>query len=101
MVYQLEILNPEAEALLESLVRLRLIRFKPLEAAARARPSVTALDDNREGLPMSELSQVADITPEQEAVIRRRIAEIESGKVKPVPGEVVKAKLRLKYGLQA
>lgn len=31
MVYQLEILNPEAEALLESLVRLRLIRLHQMD----------------------------------------------------------------------
>ncbi|MCC7245398.1 MAG: hypothetical protein IT269_06950 [Saprospiraceae bacterium] len=31
MVYQLEILNPEAQALLESLVRLRLIRLHQLD----------------------------------------------------------------------
>ena len=32
MVYQIEILNPEAQALLESLVRLRLIRLHQLSS---------------------------------------------------------------------
>ena len=40
------------------------------------------------------------LTHEQEKNLRRRRAEVKSGKVKMVPAEQVKAKLAAKYGLQ-
>lgn len=92
MVYQVEILNPEAKALLESLVRLRLIRFKPVDAAGEdiLGPSEAEKEAS---------TRNSDLSPEQAEAIRVRVAEVESGMVKPVPAKTVKAKLIRKHGL--
>ncbi len=47
MVYQVELLNPEARALLENLAKLKLIRFKVFGAAARnGAPHLPASNEN-------------------------------------------------------
>ncbi|MEQ1744399.1 MAG: hypothetical protein ABMA02_03165 [Saprospiraceae bacterium] len=94
MVYELEILNPEAKALLESLVRLRLIRFKPADTV---RENILAPSNAEK----EASTRNSDLTPEQAEAIRVRVAEVESGMVKTVPAETVKAKLIRKHGLQS
>ncbi|MBL7798456.1 MAG: addiction module protein [Saprospiraceae bacterium] len=41
------------------------------------------------------------LTSEQERTLHRRLEELQSGRVQPVPAPQVKAKLVKKYGLQA
>ena len=75
------------------------------EAAAQLIPALLALpvgerlavmDAIAASLP-SPPSQLAEGTPEFDAMLQRRIEELESGKVKGVPAEEVLERLRRKY----
>jgi len=63
-------------------------------------PSAAPLDGGQVDKPNEQVNYDTDITPEQLAIIRRRMAEIESGAVQSISGNVVKNKLIFKYGLQ-
>ena len=63
-------------------------------------PSAAPLNIEQTHAPDGVVNESTDITPEQLAIIRRRMAEIESGTVQGIPGDAVKTKLKIKYGLQ-
>jgi hypothetical protein len=63
-------------------------------------PSAAPLDIAQTHEPDGVMNESTDITPEQLAIIRHRMAEMESGTVQSIPGDAVRTKLKIKYGLQ-